>query len=222
MGRPWSKIGIGALVAVVAVAGAIWAMRSFAPGMLDQRPKIVETPPLAPVSRSSMIVTPAVITLSAIRNALEKVAPPELTGKLPALPMLPNAEIGWSVTRSAFDVTGRSDGVWLYSALRGSMNATGIELPRGLPGPPGGFSGPPGFPGPPGGFRAPLLAVRSPPPLRPPFPPLLAAAKPRLPTIHRDRARFVSLLNAATAAEPPRFFWAWARNTRRTGVPSKP
>ena len=152
MGRPWSKIGIGALVAVVAVAGAIWAMRSFAPGMLDQRPKIVETPPLAPVSRSSMIVTPAVITLPAIRNALEKVAPPELTGKLPALPMLPNAEIGWSVTRSAFDVTGRSDGVWLYSALRGSMNATGIELPRGLP---GGFSGPPGFPGPPGGFRAP-------------------------------------------------------------------
>ena len=40
--------------------------------------------------------------------------------------------------------------------------------------------------------------------------------------VHRDRARFVSLLNAAAAAAPPRFFWACARNTSRTGVPSKP
>ena len=41
--------------------------------------------------------------------------------------------------------------------------------------------------------------------------------------VHRDRARFLGFLNAATAAAwPPRFFWAWARNTSRTGVPSKP
>jgi len=155
--RLWGKIGISALIAVVAIAGGLWATKWFAPGAVDRRPKIVETPPLPPVSRSSMIVTPAVITLTAIRNALEKAAPPEATGKLPKPPMLPNAEIGWSVTRSAFDITGRPDGLSLSSALRGSMNATGIELPRGLPGAPGGgFSGPPpGFPGPPGGFRGP-------------------------------------------------------------------
>jgi hypothetical protein len=162
----WSKIGIAALVAVVAVSGALWAMKWFAPGALDRRPKLVDTPPLAPVSRNSMIVTPAVISLTAIRNALESAAPPELTGKvgmpqMAQIPIMPNAEINWSVTRTPLDIVGRPEGLQLSTALRGSLQATGLnlgqggfQLPPGL-GPPGGFRGPPGFPGPPGGFFGP-------------------------------------------------------------------
>lgn len=169
MHRPWGKIGIAALIAVIAIAGALWAMKWFAPGTLDRRPKIVETPPLAPVVRNSMIITPAVIPLTAIRDALEKAAPPELSGKqgLPSLPnMSSNAEIGWSLTRSPFEIAGRPEGLQLSSALRGSLNATGLmadqpaggggfPAPPGGFGPPGGFRGPPGFPGPPGGFFGP-------------------------------------------------------------------
>ena len=36
---------------------------------MDRRPTLVEMPPLAPVTRSSRIVLPAVIALSAIRDA---------------------------------------------------------------------------------------------------------------------------------------------------------
>jgi len=155
----WSKIGIGVLFAVVAVAASLWAMQWFAPGALDRRPKLVDTPPLAPVSRNSMIVTPAVITLAAIRNALETAAPPELSGKLgiPQMPQMPNMpEAAWSVTRTPLDIIGRPEGLQLSSALRGSLTATGLTLGQGgLPGPPGGFRGPPGFPGPPGGFFGP-------------------------------------------------------------------
>lgn len=169
MHRSWGKIGIAALIAVAAIAGVLWAMKWFAPGALDHRPKLAETPPLPAVVRNSMIVTPAVITLAAIRDALEKAAPPELTGKQ-GLPVVPNAEIGWSLTRSPFEITGRPEGLTLSSALRGSLRATGLSMDQpggssgpqggfpGFPGgfgPPGGFRGPPGFPGPPGGFFGP-------------------------------------------------------------------
>lgn len=99
MHRPWGKIGLAALIGVVAITGIFWAMKWFAPGALDRRPKLAETPPLPPVVRNSMIVTPAVITMAAIQDALEKAAPPELAGKQ-ALPLVPNAELGWSLTRS--------------------------------------------------------------------------------------------------------------------------
>lgn len=161
MGR-WIKIGIGALVVVVAAVGAtLWAMNWFAPGTLDRRPKLVDTPPLAPVSRNSMIVTPAVISLTAIRNALENAAPPEMSGKLgiPQMPQMPNMpEANWSISRTPLDIVGRPEGLQLSTALRGSLRATGLNFGQGgLPGPPpgfgppGGFRGPPGF-GPPGGF----------------------------------------------------------------------
>jgi hypothetical protein len=164
MHRPWGKIGIVALIAVAAIAGIFWAVKWIAPGTLDHRPKLAETPPLPAVVRNSMIVTPVAITLTAIRDALEKAAPPELTGKQ-GLPVAPNAEIGWSLTRSPFEIAGRPDGLTLSSALRGSLRATGLSMdpgalsgpPGGFPGfgPPGGFRGPPGFPGPPGGFFGP-------------------------------------------------------------------
>ena len=137
MGR-WSKIGIGLLVAVVAIAATLWAMNWFAPGgALDRRPKLVDTPPLAPVSRNSMIVTPAVITLTAIRNALESAAPPEITGKagmpqMAQIPIMPNAEINWSVTRTPLDIVGLPEGLQLSTALRGSLRAvsyTHLTLP---------------------------------------------------------------------------------------------
>ena len=50
-------------------------------GPKNLRPALVEVPPLAPVARNSVIVTPATIALSAIRDAMETAAPHNLAGK---------------------------------------------------------------------------------------------------------------------------------------------
>src|SRR5712691_5672336 len=158
MHAPWGKIGIGVLIVVVALAGTVWAIKWFAPSAVDRRPKLAEVPPLPPVTRSSVIVTPVVIALTAIQDALERAAPRDLSGKpdIPPPPNMSNAEIGWSLARGPFTVAGRPEGLALSTTLRGSFRATGqmTGQPGGFPGPPGGFQGPPGgFPGPPGGSR---------------------------------------------------------------------
>jgi Domain of unknown function (DUF4403) len=149
MRRPWGMIVVGVLIAVVGLAGGLWATRWFAASAPDRRPKLVEIPPLAPVTRSSVIVTSAAIALTAIQEALEKAAPRDFSGK-PESPALLNpfkAEIDWSLARGPFVVSGRPDGIVLSTALRGSFRAIGR-----MPTPPGGFSSLPGFPGLPGLF----------------------------------------------------------------------
>ena len=84
MQRSRGLIVVGTLV-VIALAGAVWATGWFAPSAPDRRPNLVEAPPLAPVSRSSVIVMPAAIALSAIQEALEKAAPRDSSGK-PEIP----------------------------------------------------------------------------------------------------------------------------------------
>src|SRR5215470_5887106 len=99
MHLPWGKIAIGGLVAIAAFGGAFWALQWFSPGTKERRPALVEVPPLPPLARSSVIVTPASIALTAIREALEANAPRNLAGKRDnVLPQaLSNAEISWTV-----------------------------------------------------------------------------------------------------------------------------
>ena len=81
MHRSWGKIVIGGLIAIVVLGGAVWASSWLWSHPKDLRPALVEVPPLAPVARSSVIVTPATIALSAIRDAMETAAPRNLVGK---------------------------------------------------------------------------------------------------------------------------------------------
>src|SRR5262245_41630994 len=143
MNRPWRLIIVGALIVVIAIAGAVSMTRWFASSAPDRRPNLVEAPPLAPVTRSSVIVTPAAIALSAIQEALEKAAPRDSSGKpeIPAALNPFNTEIDWSLVRGPFVVSGRPDAIELSTALRGSFRASGQ-----MPTPPGGL-GLPGIPG---------------------------------------------------------------------------
>ena len=150
-------------------------------GRGDRRPKLVDVPPLSPVTRNSVIVTPVAISLTAIADALEAAAPRDFSGKpsMPMPPFLANADIGWSVARGPFVVAGRPDGLAISTTLNGSLRVAGQmtnpggvrRIPRWFPtprlpgsagrfqvrraassGPPGGFPGPPGaYPGPRGG-----------------------------------------------------------------------
>src|SRR6266699_4489618 len=123
----WAKIAIGAVVAIVSFGAAVFALNWLSPGPKDQRPALVEVPPLTPVARNSVIVTPAAIALSAIHAALETAAPRNLAGKRdnPLPQLLSNAELEWTVIRGPLAIAGRPDALVLSTALSGSFRATG-------------------------------------------------------------------------------------------------
>ena len=61
------------------------------------------------MTRTSVVVAPAAIALTAIRDALEAQAPRDLSGKRenPLGQLLQNAELGWTMSRGALAIAGR-------------------------------------------------------------------------------------------------------------------
>src|SRR5262245_56463940 len=90
------------LILGVSFAGATVGMQWLWPSRsADRRPALAEVPPLPPMTRTSTIIAPTSIALSAIRDAMERDAPRNFTGKRenPVSQLLSNAEIGWTATR---------------------------------------------------------------------------------------------------------------------------
>jgi Domain of unknown function (DUF4403) len=119
---------IGAAIVVASFLGATVAMQLWPAGSRsDQRPALVEVPPLKQVSRTSTIVTPTAIALTAIRDALDMAAPRNLSGKRdnPVSQLLSNADIGWTIGRGPLAVSGRPDGMAVSTALNGTLHVTG-------------------------------------------------------------------------------------------------
>lgn len=127
MHLPWGKIAIGLLIAAVFFAGGLWALNFFGRSPKDQRPALVEVPPLKPVARNSVIVTPAAIAISAIHTALETAAPRNLAGRRdnPFPQLLSNGALDWTVERGPLAVAGRPDALVVSTSLSGSFRATG-------------------------------------------------------------------------------------------------
>jgi hypothetical protein len=90
-------------------------------------PVLVELPPLPPASRSSTILAPVSIALSAIRDAADRGAPRTYNGKAdnPVSQILQNADIGWTASRGAISATGAQDVLTLATPLTGTLNVTG-------------------------------------------------------------------------------------------------
>jgi hypothetical protein len=110
-----------ALAAVAAVAIVLWP--EAAP---DRRPALVAAPPLQPIAKTSVVVAPVAIPMSALQEAMEAAAPRNLAGKRPApSEVLSNGEITWTVDRGALAVAGRPEGLVVSSALTGTFRATG-------------------------------------------------------------------------------------------------
>src|SRR5580704_4289471 len=98
----------GVLVAIlfVAASAAVFALGAVVVGPMVwptmpevERPALAAVPPLPPLTRPSVIVVPAVITIPAIREALEAATPRNLSGKRdnPLPQLLTNADLGWTV-----------------------------------------------------------------------------------------------------------------------------
>src|SRR3981081_504695 len=116
-------------VAVVAVSFLISLkpMDWLSPRGMVRAPVLVELPPLPPAPRSSSIIVPVAIALTAIRDAADRGAPRNFAGKAdnPVSQLLQNANIGWTASRGPISATGAQDVLTLATPLTGTLNATG-------------------------------------------------------------------------------------------------
>ena len=121
------KVALGAVVVAGSFGGAIFAMNMLSPTGSGRQPALVQIPPLQPLSRSSVIVTPVAIAHTAIRDTMERAAPKDLTGKRENVfaQVLQNAEIGWTIARGPLAVAGRAEGLAISTPLNGTFRATG-------------------------------------------------------------------------------------------------
>lgn len=119
------------LIAVVVVAVSFYAslkvMDWLSPSAAVKGPVLTQLPPLPPVARSSIILAPVSISLSAIHDAAERAVPHTFQGKAnnPASQILQNADIGWTASRGPIAATGAQDMLSLATGLTGTLNVTG-------------------------------------------------------------------------------------------------
>ena len=90
-------------------------------------PPVAQLPPLPPVAKSSIVVAPVAIAISAIREQAEKAAPRNFAGKAdnPISQILENADIGWSAVRGPMAAAGDKDVLTISTPLSGKLNVTG-------------------------------------------------------------------------------------------------
>ena len=82
MKRALRNIAVTFLVIIVAaVGGAVWFFKFRSQASVDRPPVVADVPPLSPVTRSSLIVTPVVIPVPVIHAAIETAIPPTMSGK---------------------------------------------------------------------------------------------------------------------------------------------
>ena len=91
------------------------------------KPVLARLPPLPPVSRNSEIMTPIAVSLTALRDALDRAAPRNLTGKAdnPVGQILSNADINWTVSRGPIATLGSQNVLALSTPLDGKLTVLG-------------------------------------------------------------------------------------------------
>ncbi|MBW7967427.1 DUF4403 family protein [Bradyrhizobium sp. BR 10261] len=119
------------LIAVAVLAASFFislkAMDWVSPRAVNSAPPIAQLPPLPPAAKSSIVVAPVAIALSAIRDQAEKASPRNFAGKAenPISQILENADIGWTAARGPMSATGDKDVLTLSTPITGKLNVTG-------------------------------------------------------------------------------------------------
>jgi Domain of unknown function (DUF4403) len=122
----------GAGILVIAFAGALLLMNVLwptAPGssLRQGRPTLTAVPPLQPLAGTSTVLAPATVAMAAIRDALEREAPRNFSGKPqnPVSKLLSNAQMSFTITRGPLTVIGRPDALAIDTPLNGTFQALG-------------------------------------------------------------------------------------------------
>jgi hypothetical protein len=122
-----NRILIGVAIVALSFFASLKVMDWLAPRGAVRPPALVELPPLPQAPRSSTIMAPIAIALSAVRDAADRAAPKNFNGKAdnPVSQILQNADIGWTASRGPIAATGAQDVLSLATPLTGTLNVTG-------------------------------------------------------------------------------------------------
>ena len=127
----WFRLTLGAVcVAAGFFAATLWALNRFVPADtgVETALAIMNPPPaLQAVTRSSYVIAPVAIALSAIRRNMDAAAPRELAGKNdnPVSSLLSKADIGITVARGAFAISGQPNELAITTPIDGTLRVTG-------------------------------------------------------------------------------------------------
>ncbi|MGM4892961.1 DUF4403 family protein [Tardiphaga sp. 839_C3_N1_4] len=119
---------IGAVLVAVFFVVALKVMDYVAPRGTGPAPVLVALPPLPPSpARSSSIIAPVAIALTAIRDAADRGAPRSFSGTAdnPVQQLLQDADIKWTAARGPIAATGAQDTLTMSAPLTGALNVTG-------------------------------------------------------------------------------------------------
>jgi hypothetical protein len=124
----WLRFVVGGVaLLIVSFYGALWALDAIWPNDAGLKPKLVELPPLKPMTRLSSVTAPIVVANSAIRAALDAAAPRDFSGTNdnPISGLLSKADIGLTAGRGPLTVTGRTEGLTIAAPIEGSIKISG-------------------------------------------------------------------------------------------------
>jgi hypothetical protein len=120
----------GIIVVAVCFKGTLWALDYFLPQDTDAKEavaKLPQLPTLQPVTRSSYVIAPVAVALTAISQRLDSAAPRDLVGKNdnPVNGLLSKADIGITVGRGTMSVTGKPNELTVTTPINGNLKITG-------------------------------------------------------------------------------------------------
>ena len=123
----FKMILLASLVVAISFFASLKLMDWLSPRAPANAPVIAALPPLPPASRTSVVLAPVSIAISAIRDAADRATPRNFNGKAanPATQILQNADIGWTASRGPISATGAADALTLTTPLSGNLNVTG-------------------------------------------------------------------------------------------------
>ncbi len=120
----------GGAVIVASFLGATLLLNSLwpaAPALQQNRPALVAMPPLQPLTGTSVVLAPAAIAITAIRDALDANAPHNLSGKPqnPFSKLVSDAQLNFTVARGPFTMSGQPGVLTITTPLTGTFEMLG-------------------------------------------------------------------------------------------------
>jgi hypothetical protein len=97
------------------------------PALQQGRPALVAMPPVQPLAGTSVVLAPAAIAITAIRDALDANAPRNLSGKPqnPFSKLMSDAQLNFTVSRGPFTMSGQPGVLTITTPLSGSFEMLG-------------------------------------------------------------------------------------------------
>ena len=110
--------------------GALWALDRLLPAGANMPPefaKIAPPPPLPPVTRTSYVIAPVAVALSAIRRKLDDATPRQFAGKNDnaVSSLLSKADIGITIERRTLSIAGKPNEMTVAAPINGTLRITG-------------------------------------------------------------------------------------------------